>query len=626
MFSKRDARMKNTDWVYGAHSRNYNAAIVDFLRARESFSPYGHGWLGSRSKTLTNRAPGIGTRHGPSPQTLRRDSGFDEPRERRNQDNNTRSPKCRVKEIEDSLAGNGVVSKVFAQSVKSYREIEYLLPNYDKIFAATWLSDKEIILGTKCNNVLVLNTGTGTRVEIPSPRTQTTSPGTRSRALVNSFANLSLDTSNSDSQDDEESVDEPSDTPTTSVSIPSLSTYNHCSGIHSIEVNPSRTMVAVGAGEPTEFIQVYDLPTFRPLAVLRGHTDMVFSVEWVNDTTLVSGSRDTTVKIFSIDRESVLARSHEHETAANPPCRVPSVPSSISPGRPSYLQQLNPLPQPAIPHRVSVKHHSSKVRDLRMDRLRSQFLTLSTDGTIALWDARECRVVQSSPLIYSSETVCVGLDVETNFYAIGSQSHVSFYDPRVGGSAGEGIVHVCDSLDEGWGVRCVRFRDGVAVVGGGLGRLSFYDMRMRAYLEWTPFTTESKTVQTKTVTGEALDVRDETLSNSGIVEPAPRQRVPRPTNYLNTGKGWLLRDPLYQSHFNGTDIRNAIYAIAFEEDLVRAGTRRGGAGARLAVAGCRQVGLIEFIETNQSGMNLFISRHFPVIIVKDIKDIKEKMF
>ncbi|KAI8806692.1 WD40-repeat-containing domain protein [Cladochytrium replicatum] len=435
-----------------------------------------------------------------------------------------------MKDIESSLVGNGVPSrKLFAQSVKSYRETEYLLPNYDKIFAATWLSDKEIILGTKCNNVLLLNTETGTRIEIPSPRTQTSPPVTTSRAL---------------------SADEPSDPPAASVSIPSLSAYNHCSGIHSIEINPSRTMVAVGAGEPTEFIQVYDLPSFRPLAVLRGHTDMVFSIEWVNDTTLVSGSRDTTVKLFSIDRDAL---------------------------------QLHPLPQPAIPHRVSVKHHSSKVRDLRMDPLRSQFLTLSTDGTIALWDARECRVVQSSPLIYSSETVCVGLDAETHIYAIGSQSHVSFYDPRVGGSAGEGIVHVCDSLDEGWGVRCVKFRDGVAVIGGGLGRLSFYDMRMRGYLEWTPFSTESKTVQTKTVGGIASEQRDATGS-SGIVEPV-RQRVPRPTNYLNTGHGWLLRDPLYQSHFNGTDIRNAIYAIAFEEDLVRAGTRRGGAGARLAVAG-----------------------------------------
>ena len=66
-----------------------------------------------------------------------------------------------------------------------------------------------------------------------------------------------------------------------------------CYGIHSLAINPSRSLLAVGSGKPSEFIQIYCLPSFEPLAVLRGHEDMVFSVAWISDNQLISCSRDT---------------------------------------------------------------------------------------------------------------------------------------------------------------------------------------------------------------------------------------------------------------------------------------------------------------------------------------------
>nr|CAG8642049.1 13804_t:CDS:2 [Entrophospora candida] len=56
--------------------------------------------------------------------------------------------------------------------------------------------------------------------------------------------------------------------------------YNgNCSGIRSIAVNPSKTLLAVGAGKPYQ-VTIYELPSFDPVA---GHNDLVFSVEWLDD-------------------------------------------------------------------------------------------------------------------------------------------------------------------------------------------------------------------------------------------------------------------------------------------------------------------------------------------------------
>ena len=62
----------------------------------------------------------------------------------------------------------------------------------------------------------------------------------------------------------------------------------NCSGIRSISVNSSRTLLAVGAGKPVQ-VTVYELPSFEPVAVFSGHNDLVFSVAWLDDYHLISG-------------------------------------------------------------------------------------------------------------------------------------------------------------------------------------------------------------------------------------------------------------------------------------------------------------------------------------------------
>ena len=62
----------------------------------------------------------------------------------------------------------------------------------------------------------------------------------------------------------------------------------NCSGIRSIAVNPSKTLLAVGTGKPDQ-VTIYELPSFEPAAIFSGHNDLVFSVAWLDDFHLVSG-------------------------------------------------------------------------------------------------------------------------------------------------------------------------------------------------------------------------------------------------------------------------------------------------------------------------------------------------
>jgi WD repeat-containing protein 40A len=122
-------------------------------------------------------------------------------------------------------------------------ENEISLENHDKIFSSHWISHNEVVIGSKCNKLLILNVQTNKRFEIPLVSEQ---------------------------------------------NIESSQEIRNCSGIRSIAVNPSRTLLAVGAGKPVQ-VTVYELPSFEPVAVFSGHSDLVFSVTWLDDYHLISG-------------------------------------------------------------------------------------------------------------------------------------------------------------------------------------------------------------------------------------------------------------------------------------------------------------------------------------------------
>ncbi|KAJ3275009.1 DDB1- and CUL4-associated factor 12 [Terramyces sp. JEL0728] len=355
-------------------------------------------------------------------------------------------------ELRKSEYDNSLQSYVIRKLPGSLKEQEFDMAGVDKVFSCAWLDDEHVILGTKCQRMVVLNIKTKRQIEIP---------GCNAINYPSSAEN-------------------------------GLYKLMQCSGIHSIAINPSKTMLAAGVGKPSESIHVYSLPNFEHIAELDGHVDMVFSISWLDDYNLVSGSRDKSLKVWRIHHPVI-----DYDEFHLPKQKI--------------YQPLN-----------SKIRHDQKVRDLAFDVNTKNIFTLSADGTVKVWDSQKCIVTNTVPLYYTNETVCLGLDSSNHLISVGSQSHISLIDPRIGK-----IVHIVDSLDDGWGVRSLCTKNSLLTIGGGLGRISFYDLRSQNYLEW--------------------------FSNSS-----------NKSLFQQSGTGWLDKDIIFQRHFQGIPVYNAVYSMAYD--------------------------------------------------------------
>jgi WD40 repeat protein len=398
-----------------------------------------------------------------------------------------------------------------------------------------------------------------------------------------------------------------------------------CSGIHSIAVNQSNTLLAIGSNKPFEII-LYKLPYFYPIAILTGHTDLVFSVEFIDDYTVISGSRDMNISIWNIKQ---IVLEYEHELAESKKESYMDIddyyndyfndededennnmfetgdmeengisnhnysrPITLSKStRSQYNDFMTKISLPSLPKVSSFnyslspvhfkintifgtplfistpttirKEHRDKVRDLKFNKYTKQFLSLSSDQCVKLWDANSLEIVKTMYLKREKETVCIGLESENNIYAIGSQSNISIIDPRA-----TSIVHKIESLDEGWGVRALSFKYYNLAIGGGYGRLAFYDLRNQKYHEWeTSAVTSSDGLNSIPLhsLNPTLALNENEFNNigyGGLNESTYHQNSIK-TQYYQTGEGWMLKDNIYTTHFHGIDVKQAIYSLEY---------------------------------------------------------------
>ncbi|KAK3815264.1 MAG: hypothetical protein J3Q66DRAFT_344152 [Benniella sp.] len=459
-------------------------------------------------------------------------------------------------------------------------ESEFTFEGYDKTFATTWASYEEVLLGTKCNKIVLLNTRTNKRMEIyrmeecllesaqiaNSRLAELAAKGENIFRTPSTLTNVTPRSPQEAYYDYEGNVIQGltsalernlrlfnagrrSSTPSylstpTSTRVPFTNFGNGSStvgwssgssgssnsnyaangggtqnqaapwqnsatvGIRSLSINPSRTLLAVGSGDLLQ-VTIYKVPEFEPIGVMYGHTDLVFSLTWVSDTVLVTGSKDGSMRVWSMDSPILTT--------------LPSV------ARPIEVRQ--PV--------ITRADKTSKVRYLTLNKGTGQLMTLTTEGYVKLWDRGSFSEVSKIKLIHTSETVCASANAEANVFAVGSQSHISIIDPRT-----SSIVRTIDSCDEGWGVRSLDFKSNILTTGGGYGRIGFYDLRAQRYLDG--FGTES----TK--------------------------------KYLEIGHGWLNYDTAFSMNISGVSIRNAIYAMEYDST----GTRLFTAGGPLQLGLC----------------------------------------
>lgn len=351
------------------------------------------------------------------------------------------------------------------------KETEYNLQRINKIFAATWVTDRQVVFGTKCNKLIVLDLLTKQMVYIPMLKS---------------------------SDDSQHVVDCP------------------C-GIHSIAVNPSRTLLATG-GESVNDLAVYRLPTFDPVCVGEsGHQDWIFDLKWLDDEFVVTGSRDSKMALWLIQDES-------DETAAS------SKTSESSQDRGSSMDV--PLYGHIRPQVIAECNKAEKVRALAYHSKRQELAVLSLNAFVHVWDAKTFKQKSSRKLRHARENVCMVVNEDHGIYAVGSQSHITLVDDRMS----KDMSNV-SSQQTGAGVRSLNFTSDIMTIGTGAGSIFFYDLRAGKYLD---------------------------LNCS------------HPCS-LAVGKGWLSHDDTYQDYFAGEQYPNAIYVHCFDDT----GTKLFAAGGPL---------------------------------------------
>eukprot|EP01137_Pigoraptor_chileana_P036895 Opistho-2@33201 len=288
------------------------------------------------------------------------------------------------------------------------REDELPLEDTDKVFAAQWISHSELVLGTKCNKLLYYSTDTRRFLAIPMLRTHRT---------------------------------------------PVLNRTN-C-GINSIAISPSGGFLATG-GENPDDVAVYRLPSFEPVALGQAHDDWIFTLTWISETVLVSGSRDGRVMAWDLTE------------AEESPCAS------------AYDDSEGGMTVALLSHTFCRDEHRAKVRASEHNGWRDQFATLTCDGGLKLWDSSRMECFSTTHMKEYKDTVCMSYDKEHSFYAIGTQSSVVLVEPR----AGRGLFQI-ESLDENWGVRSVSATDVILTIGAAWAAFPFSTCATESTLAWT---------------------------------------------------------------------------------------------------------------------------------------------
>ncbi|CAD5124357.1 unnamed protein product [Dimorphilus gyrociliatus] len=296
------------------------------------------------------------------------------------------------------------------------------LGEVNKVFASAWINSTHVAVGTKCNRLLI--------IDVVEQRVDATIESLKSSRL-------------------------------------NSSTIEQNCGIHAIDVNPSKNMLATGADQPNN-LAVYQLPSFDPVCVgEEAHSDWIFDLLWLDDRNIMTGGRDGVLATWHIDSDSIV-----NESNAYTPRRL----------TPTECKTMS-------------KTQLQRIRSLAYNVMSSEVAAITLNGHLHLFDVQ---LAVSAPkrsvlLPFYKENVVVEYSDDMNLYAVGSHSHIFLYDPRepCGSSdPSRGRLRSVSTPEKHIAVRSIAFKQYLVSLGMGKNSLTFLDMRNHKYL-----TTEDDTVR-----------------------------------------------------------------------------------------------------------------------------------
>lgn len=249
-----------------------------------------------------------------------------------------------------------------------FKETPISLGNINKVFCSQWLSNRQVVFGTKCNKLMVYDVNMRRVDAIPTlPNSRGTNPDTQS-------------------------------------------------GIHACQINPSHTYLATGARHSAD-IAIYRLPTLDPLCIgENAHRDWVFDMCWLDDQFLVSGSRDTKLALWRVNEETMDFPSTTKVNVVN----GVEVEEDIT-GCPTYAH-ISPIA-------VKECRAAQKIRAICFNKQYKEIALLSLNGYMHLFNAETFTQKLSRKLPNCQENVCIACQ-PNGLYAVGSRSYTLLLDPR----------------------------------------------------------------------------------------------------------------------------------------------------------------------------------------------------
>lgn len=181
---------------------------------------------------------------------------------------------------------------------------------------------------------------------------------------------------------------------------PNLSNQDQQHGIQTVQINPSRTLLATGARNTLD-IAIYRLPTMDPVCVGESHKDWVYDVCWLDDQFLVSGSKDNKLGLWKIVDE------YDEDAKIETPNYEYVSASTIK----------------------ACKSASKGIRAVEFNPEFQEIAALSLSGHIHIWNAERFRQMYTRKLPSAQDTTCLAVK-KGGLYGIGCRSYTLLLDPR----------------------------------------------------------------------------------------------------------------------------------------------------------------------------------------------------